>query len=387
MGSINTQTAELFSSISEGLQTGNFGEKVPVGLTLLGSEHGEAELVKAAEIAKQQDPSLDITLIGGSEHPGFKCYPSDTLQASHAKMEELMDSGEIAGVASLHYNFPVGVSTVGKVITPAFGKEMILSTTTGTSDTDRYRSMLRNTISGIATAKATGIADPKVGLLNIDGASAVVRLLERLKANGYDISFAESARADGGITMRGNDILQGTPDVMVTDPLTGNLFIKVFSSYTTGGGYEAHGYGYGPGVGENYRRLVCIISRASGAPVIANALSFCGECAKRKIFDIYAKEMEAARQAGFEDLLNDVPGAKQQKSAGAEAATVAAPPEKVVNEEIGGIDILEIEDAKTCVWKAGIFAKTGMGCTGPVVLVAGEDLETAKAALKEGNYL
>ena len=59
--------------------------------------------------------------------------------------------------------------------------------------------------------------------------------------------------------MRGNDLLMGTPDVMVTDSLTGNLFMKIFSSYTTGGDYEAEGYGYGPGVGENYDRRVLIL--------------------------------------------------------------------------------------------------------------------------------
>ena len=30
--------------------------------------------------------------------------------------------------------------------------------------------------------------------------------------------------------MRGNDLLMGIPDVMVTDTLTGNLLMKVFSS-------------------------------------------------------------------------------------------------------------------------------------------------------------
>ena len=46
--------------------------------------------------------------------------------------------------------------------------------------------------------------------------------------------------------MRGNDLLMGTPDVMVVDSLTGNLFMKVFSAFTTGGDYEASGFGYGP---------------------------------------------------------------------------------------------------------------------------------------------
>ena len=37
---------------------------------------------------------------------------------------------------------------------------------------------------------------------------------------------------------------------MVTDSLTGNILMKMMSSYCTGGSYEAVGYGYGPGIGE-----------------------------------------------------------------------------------------------------------------------------------------
>ena len=46
--------------------------------------------------------------------------------------------------------------------------------------------------------------------------------------------------------MRGNDVLQGTPDIMVTDSLTGNIMVKMLSSAATGGSFEATGYGYGP---------------------------------------------------------------------------------------------------------------------------------------------
>ena len=48
--------------------------------------------------------------------------------------------------------------------------------------------------------------------------------------------------------MRGNDLLAGVPDIMVSDTLTGNILMKIFSSYTTGGSYESQGYGYGPGI-------------------------------------------------------------------------------------------------------------------------------------------
>ena len=127
--------------------------------------------------------------------------------------------------------------------------------------------------------------------------------LKELEKNGYDITFAESARADGGCVMRGNDVLQGTPDIMVCDSLTGNIMVKMLSSYTTGGSFEASGYGYGPGVGEGYEQLVMIVSRASGAPVIAGAIRYAAELVKSKVFEIAKKEFVAADKAGLKDIL------------------------------------------------------------------------------------
>ena len=46
------------------------------------------------------------------------------------------------------------------------------------------------------------------------------------------------------------------------------------------------GAGYGPGVGEDYDKLVNIVSRASGAPLIAEAISYCATCAKNSVLDI-----------------------------------------------------------------------------------------------------
>ncbi len=95
-------------------------------------------------------------------------------------MEELLDSGYIDACVTMHYNFPIGVSTVGRVITPGKGKEMILATT-GTSATNRIESMVRNAICGIATAKSIGIRNPKVGILNVDGARQVEKCLYYLE--------------------------------------------------------------------------------------------------------------------------------------------------------------------------------------------------------------
>ena len=90
--------------------------------------------------------------------------------------------------------------------------------------------MIKNAIYGIITAKACGNAAPSVGILNVDGARQTEKALKQLKEQGYDITFAESSRADGGCVMRGNDVLQASPDIMVTDSLTGNILVKMLSS-------------------------------------------------------------------------------------------------------------------------------------------------------------
>ncbi|MPM90310.1 Glycine/sarcosine/betaine reductase complex component C subunit alpha [bioreactor metagenome] len=58
----------------------------------------------------------------------------------------------------------------------------------------------------------------------------------------------------------------------------------------------------------------------------------------------------------------------------------------MVTEEITGIDILQLEDATKVLWKIGIYAETGMGCVGPVVLVDPADHEKAIEALRKANY-
>jgi hypothetical protein len=66
-----------------------------------------------------------------------------------------------------------------------------------------------------------------------------------------------------------------------------------------------------------------------------------------------------------------------------EKKDVTPPPAKPVTQEISGIDIMELDRAVRVLWKNGIFAKTGMGCTGPVILTAPEDYERAKELLKD----
>ena len=375
--------AETFLEMANGLESGSYGKKPKIALTGMGSEHGEENSMQAALMAAAE--GVDVYYIGTLEAPGVTTVKVADDEEGHKKMEELLESGEVDAAVTMHYPFPIGVSTVGRVITPGKGKEMFIANTTGTSSADRIEGMIKNAVYGIIAAKACGIADPSVGILNVDGARQTEKALKELADGGYPIRFAESARADGGCVMRGNDLLQGSPDIMVTDSLTGNVLVKTMSALQTGGSYEAVGYGYGPGIGEGYDRLVMIISRASGAPVIAGAIRYAAQLVRGKVFDVAAKEFAAAKKAGLEDILKARKAAA--KPAAAAAEEVKAPPAEIVTAQIPGIEVMDLEDGVQALWKNGIYAESGMGCTGPIIRVSDANLEKAKEILTAEGYI
>lgn len=184
--------------------------------------------------------------------------------------------------------------------------------------------------------------------------------------------------------MRGNDLLMGSCDVMVTDSLTGNILMKLFSSYNTGGNYESVGYGYGPGMGENFNQLILIVSRASGAPVVKGAIEFAAELVRGDYQRVFAMELKAARQAGLDAVLA---GCRVQKQAGETAEAVVQPPKEVVTAEIHGIEILDLENAVQALWKENIYAESGMGCTGPVILLSESKVDLARSILLGKGYI
>ena len=259
-----------------------------------------------------------------------------------------------------------------------------MANTTGTSSADRIEGMIKNAVYGIIAAKASGVQNPTVGILNVDGARQTEMALKQLQEGGYEFQFANSARADGGAVMRGNDVLQGTPDVMVTDSLTGNVLIKMLSAYTTGGSFEATGYGYGPGIGKGYEKLILIISRASGAPLIANALEFAAQLVRGKVFQVAAEEFAKAEKAGLSKILE---ARKAAAKPAAEEEEVKAPPAEPVTASIPGIEVMDLEDAVKALWKAGIYAESGMGCTGPLVMMSEANHAKALEILQKAGYV
>lgn len=376
---------KVFEDLASSLETGRMESRLKIGLTIDGSELG-MDVMKQAAYSSKQKNLFDIVLIGSDVEwaKDFEHYSTTECQKESSElMEELLDSGEIQGCVTLHYNFPIGVSTVGRVVTPALGREIYIATTTGTTSGVRNEAMVLNAINGIIAARTCGIKQPTVGILNIEGAKTVERSLITLQENGYEMAFGESQREDGGNVLRGNDLLLGSVDVVVCDSLTGNILMKLFSASSSGGNYETIGSGYGPGIGRNYDRNICIISRASGAPVIANALEYAYELAKGKLEKITQTEYQKADQAKLKQICSEL----QAPPATEAAKAIVPPPKEIVTAEIAGIEIMELEDAVKILWEADIYAESGMGCTGPIILVNEKNVSAAQEQLKKVNYL
>ncbi|ACA44889.1 glycine reductase [Clostridium botulinum] len=382
---VNKIIGKTLLDIAESIEKGDFSRKIVVGITTLGSEHGVENLVKGAEVAAKKHNDIKVVLIGPKVDTELEIVEANEEDEMYNKMEELLDTKYIDAAVTMHYNFPIGVSTVGKVVTPADGKEMFLATTTGTASMNRTEAMIKNAVYGIITAKTMGIKEPNVGILNLDGARQVEKALKELDKNGYKINFANSLRADGGSVMRGNDLLKGTPDVMVTDTLTGNLLMKVFSSYTTGGSYEGFGHGYGPGIGEDYERNILILSRASGVPVVANAIEYAKDLVKGNINKLIKEEFKKANEAKLKDILISIENKEDKKIKDEEE--VPMPTKEIATASISGIDVMDIEDAQKTLWKEGIYAEGGMGCTGPVIKVNDKNYDKATEILTEKGFI
>ena len=220
--SIERMIADTFMEMAQGLETGSFGKRPKVALTGMGSEHGEENSMAAAiEAAKD---GIDVYYIGTLEAEGVTTVKVANDEEGHDKMEEMLKNGEVDAAVTMHFPFPIGVSTVGRCVTPATAKEMFIANTTGTSSTDRIEGMIKNAIYGIIAAKACGKKNPTVGIVNIgaeeEKGNALVKETFPLLKECPDINFIGSVEA--------RDIPYGAADVIVCEAFAGNIILKLY---------------------------------------------------------------------------------------------------------------------------------------------------------------
>lgn len=376
---------EVFVDLANALETGELEARLKIALTINGSEHGFDVMKEAVKIASNKN-AFDIVLIGEVQDwtSDYEIYEASTEKEVEDQLDALFKNGTIDGCVTLHHSFPIGVSTVGRVLAPATNRPFFIATTTGTTSTNRNQAMVLNTINGIIAAKSVGIDDPTVGILNVEGANKVERSLKELASNGYPIKFGETIRSDGGAILRGNDLLVGSTDIVITDSLTGNVLMKLFSGFNTGGHVEATGYGYGPGIGKSFEDNIHIVSRASGPSVIASAMEYAYQCAKGQLASVSKEEYKLAEKAKLDDILDKL---KETASAGSVEEKVTAPEKEIVTASLSGIDVLDLDMAVELLWKADIYAESGMGCAGPIVLVNEKNFDKATEIIENEGLI
>ena len=87
-----------------------------------------------------------------------------------------------------------------------------------------------------------------------------------------------------------------------------------------------------------------------------------------------------------QDKLDKILAARKAASKPAEAEEeVKAPPAEPCTASIPGIEVMDLEDAAKALWKAGIYAETGMGCTGPLVMMSEANHAKALEILKKAG--
>ena len=48
---------------------------------------------------------------------------------------------------------------------------------------------------------------------------------------------------------------------------------------------------------------------------------------------------------------------------------------------------MDLEDAVKLLWKSGVYAESGMGCTGPIILVSEAKTNEALKILADNDYI
>lgn len=114
-------------------------------------------------------------------------------------------------------------------------------------------------------------------------------------------------------------------------------------------------------------------------------IKYAAELVRGDLRAVAEKEFAAAKKAGLDEILKARKEASTGKSS--EAEEVKAPPKEVVTSQIAGIEIMDLEDGVQALWKVGIYAESGMGCTGPIILVNESKTEDAVAELKKAKFI
>lgn len=121
-------------------QVRSSGPNIRVGLMVGGSELGTEENLRGAVLGMTQDSCLQVVAIGAkvTGYDNLEWIETTDCEADiSAAMELALEKGYIDGALALHYSFPLRVTTIGRVLTPARGKPLLIASCTGMSAASR----------------------------------------------------------------------------------------------------------------------------------------------------------------------------------------------------------------------------------------------------------
>lgn len=117
--------------------------------------------------------------------------------------------------------------------------------------------------------------------------------------------------------------------------------------------------------------------------MIANALKYAFDIASGDIEKHAETEYQSLAKLNWQSIIDKYTAKKEAKSTD---ERIEAPSKEVVTAQISGVDVMDIDDAVHMLWKAGIYAEGGMGCTGPVVLVNTSKFDKALELIKKEGF-
>lgn len=101
-----------------------------------------------------------------------------------------------------------------------------------------------------------------------------------------------------------------------------------------------------------------IVSRASGAPVIAGAIRYAAQLVRNKVFEVAKAEFAAAKKAGLKEILD-------ARKAAAKPACSRGGCKRAAEGDRNSTDrrneVMDLEDAVKALWKINIYAESWNG--------------------------
>ena len=106
---VKSYLKETLEEVAGALETGHLGKRGRIGITTLGSEHGEGEILRGAELASRRNRHIDVVVIDNNVNTELEVVRVRSEDEAHATMDSMLSEGTLDGAVTMHYNFPIGV--------------------------------------------------------------------------------------------------------------------------------------------------------------------------------------------------------------------------------------------------------------------------------------